>query len=1022
MSHNKMNKCAMAVKLGLLVSTGALMAPAMAQDTNAAGATTEQQIEVIQVRGLRASTAASINTKRFAASQVDGITAQDIGKLPDVTIADSLQRITGVQIERVAGEGGPVQIRGLPQIDTTLNGEVFLSATTIDASAADFSDLPSQLFSGVDVFKSGEAKHAAKGIAGSIDLRTRRPFDMDEGFTFAGGAEMTRGSISKENDPMFNAFASFREEKWGLLVSAVTSEATLATDYNGYFDTSENGGIGAANNNHTWGPNPRGENIRHVVPQGFSAFNKTEERERNAFQSSFQADVAPGIELVADYFYTDQERFNARSGFSQNNRWYTFNDYAYPTANGWTGDTFTDKDGNKWGGVNAFYMKPWRLQSFTQVNINEEKSRNLNLQLKFDLDGPLKGDLRMTRADATHRMRHGYGEGDMLSIDKGTLVTGPGQFSQGANCKNGEAIVGANGGCFARFSPGGIESNNFLLTYDASGKHPVFGGFDQIVNGGAGPRSVAAYMADLNSYHVGAFSSEGNTDTSGEINTLSTKWNYEFQNDGPIRSVDFGVRMLERAVDRDDFTYTSTFGNGCDIAQWKAVDQYINGSPNCVGNPAAGEYLKVDTVFDGQTIKAGTWMPYTLLGPTKLDQYTTVSYQTNFGGVSGIPGVWVIDPSNFRDPKAFHEKTFGNVQRVENAGASYDVGLDEFNYFAQANFEHGIFNGNFGIKVVETDLYVKQNLTGANLPHSGLAPDTGDVVTERSYTDYLPSLNINANVTDDVILRAAFSKNMQPLDLMTWGGGKSVGMAINGDCNCLRVVNGNLTGNPSLNPWRSKNYSLSAEYYAGSASMLYLATYKIDIESFTKSGTVMIDEPDLDGIKRGPWPFTTQVQGNGGNVTGLELGGRLALNDVIGDDSFFSGFGLDANYTLSKSEQDAKGIGGKDLPFPGMSEDTYNLVVWYEQGGFSTRLAWNSRSPRLITQGGEAVGGQSLYQDTYSQLDLSIAYDINEMASVYLNGSNITEEFQQTYLEFKSQKAFQNVYEARWTAGVRVKF
>jgi TonB-dependent receptor len=164
----------MAVKLCLLVSSGAMLAPAHAQQASAdkAKPEAEQQIEVIQVRGLRASTAASINTKRFATSQVDGITAQDIGKLPDVTIADSLQRITGVQIERVAGEGGPVQIRGLPQIDTTLNGEVFLSATTIDASRADYSDLPSQLFSGVDVFKSGEAKHTAKGIAGSIDLRT----------------------------------------------------------------------------------------------------------------------------------------------------------------------------------------------------------------------------------------------------------------------------------------------------------------------------------------------------------------------------------------------------------------------------------------------------------------------------------------------------------------------------------------------------------------------------------------------------------------------------------------------------------------------------------------------------------------------------------------------------------------------------------------------------------------------------------------------------------------------------------
>src|SRR5690606_27517458 len=141
MLHNKMDKCAVAVKLGLMAGAAALAFPAQAdQAAEETSAKKEQQVEVIQDRGPRASTAASINTKRFATSQVDGITAQDIGKLPDVTIADSLQRITGVQIERVAGEGGPVQIRGLPQIDTTLNGEVFLSATTIDASRADYSD------------------------------------------------------------------------------------------------------------------------------------------------------------------------------------------------------------------------------------------------------------------------------------------------------------------------------------------------------------------------------------------------------------------------------------------------------------------------------------------------------------------------------------------------------------------------------------------------------------------------------------------------------------------------------------------------------------------------------------------------------------------------------------------------------------------------------------------------------------------------------------------------------------------
>ncbi|MFT4942004.1 MAG: iron complex outermembrane receptor protein, partial [Paraglaciecola sp.] len=162
-------------------------------------------------------------------------------------------------------------------------------------------------------------------------------------------------------------------------------------------------------------------------------------------------------------------------------------------------------------------------------------------------------------------------------------------------------------------------------------------------------------------------------------------------------------------------------------------------------------------------------------------------------------------------------------------------------------------------------------------------------------------------------------------------------------------------------------------------------------------------------------------QGKGGDVQGIELGAKIAFSDMF-DSYLLENVGMDVNYTFSDSTQDAKDVHGNDLPFVGLSEDTYNVVAWYEQESFSARVAWNSRSPRLITAGTAAVGGQSLYQDDYSQLDISATYNINENFSVYVNGSNILEEIQQTYLEFPDQKAFQNEYEARWTIGTRVNF
>ncbi|GHE83433.1 TonB-dependent receptor [Thalassotalea profundi] len=999
MNNKSFKKTKLVTSLSIILGTMPMAA------IHAEEASAEKEIEVIQVTGIRGSTQASINAKRFASSQVDTISAEDIGKLPDVTITDSLQRITGVQIERVAGEGGPVQIRGLPQIGTTMNGETFLSATTIDTSGADFGDLPAQLFSGVEVYKSAQSKNTASGIAGAIDLKTRRPFDLEKGFTFAGGAELIRGSISDTNDTNINGLFNYNADNFGFLVAAVTTDVTLATDYNGHNDTSENGGIGWTSNSHAWGAGTPGAD-HYIVPHGFTAFNKQEERERDALQLSFQADLGDGFEIVADYFYTSQDRFNNRRGFNHNSRWQGYADYAIPTS--YTGDSYVDADGVTWNGVDAYEIAPYRLQTFTQVNVNEEISHNFNLELNYDNGGALTGQVRATRSKATAKMRHAYGEGDILSIDSGSIVTGPGNLTPAQYCNNGEEIIGDLGGCMGTFSQG-IQDSDFLLTYDASGTHPAFGGFDQMVDGGKGVRSVADYMADLDSYHIGAFSSEGNTDDEGTINTFSTKWNYALEDHAFITSIDFGIRFMEREVDHDQFTYTSEFGDGCDIAQWKAVDQNYTES-TCQDTAGAGEMVN------------GTWTPYTLLNPTRLDQHTSVSWQTDFGGVTGIPGLWSIDPENFRDPRQWHLDTFGNVQRTENGGRTYDVALDETSAFAQINFEYENLSGNVGMKVIKSDLYVKQNLVGPNLPHSGLGPDIGDAVTDRSFTDYLPSLNVAYKASEEIVLRGAYSKNMQALNLAQWGDGKSVGLIFDNDCNCMRVVNGTLNGNPELNPWRSTNYSLSAEYYAGEASMAYVATYKIDIESFTQSDTIMVDEPDSDGVSRGPWPFTANVQGAGGNVTGYEIGGKLALSDVVDSDSIFANFGIDANYTYSDSSQESKDIYGKDLPFEGMSKDTYNFVLWYEQEEFSTRLAWNSRSPRLITNGTADTGGQSLYQDDYSQLDISATYNVNENVSVYINGSNILEEFQQTYIEFSDQKAFQNIYEARWTLGARVSF
>src|SRR5580692_8094613 len=129
-----------------------------------AGAKEADDLTEITVLGVRQSQIRAIELKRLAPSIQDSISAESIGQLPDVTITDSLQRITGVQINRDAGVGTSVDVRGLPQVGTMLNGEVFISPDQIDSQQPDFTTLPATMFNQVDVIKSPTASQTAGGI------------------------------------------------------------------------------------------------------------------------------------------------------------------------------------------------------------------------------------------------------------------------------------------------------------------------------------------------------------------------------------------------------------------------------------------------------------------------------------------------------------------------------------------------------------------------------------------------------------------------------------------------------------------------------------------------------------------------------------------------------------------------------------------------------------------------------------------------------------------------------------------
>ncbi|MFV8783980.1 TonB-dependent receptor [Microbulbifer sp. SA54] len=980
---------------------------ALAGFSAAALAQTEENagLEEVTVLGVRGAQNSAVNLKRDTVAMVDGIIAEDIGKLPDVTVVDSLQRISGVQILRDAGEGAQANIRGLPQVVTLLNGEQYLTAGNLGGAQPKLNDIPSQLLGGISVSKSTNLDNSLNGITGTIDLKTQRPMKFDEGFTSSFAAEAAQGDITGETDPGLNGLVSWRNDTVGVMVSASQSEANLANNYAGY-----SGGVFG---NNDWG----GSGINYSAPHGFDSFNRVVERERTGLNLAFEADLGNGFSMVAEGFYTELEEYDRKVGLNVSNRWQTL-DWLTPTE--FTDTGFDGNNGQDWVDVDEYAVNALWVNSFTVNRATTSDSKNINLELNYDNGGNFRGGLRAIHSEANRLSMNGQAQGDLSSWRPGTpkeiLPFYPEEIASMYDESRYVGEAGEEGGRFIDPNPEGYGEAP-QLTYNIAGNHPVWGGFDTPISGGLGDgATLRDYMANVDSYAVAAFSSEGNNESDASMDVFSAKGTYDFDEPvfGFVNRVDMGLRRSDREVSIEQFHLFSRFygGNGasdpagCE-AQWKAIDVVMN-QDQC----QAGELVN------------GEFQGYTVNRPTKLNEYNNVIWVNDYGSVtSGMPGVWAIDPRDFDNVVAFQKKVFGDAYRVIVPGQSYDVGFVEDSFTLNAGFEKGIVRGDFGVRVIQTEIDVKQNITGAIKNYGDTNIDDGDYFAKNDYTDVLPSLNLIVEAREDLLVRFAASKTMTPLDLGNYGGGLKVNTSDCPELNTRCVTSAESGGNPYLDPWRATNLDAAVEYYFGEGSMVNLAVFNVDIESFVVTGEGEKRAfADLDGVVRREVPVSGPIQGDGGRIHGVELGSKVAFGDFT--DGFISNFGIDANYTYSPSTQDKLDAKGKKLPFNDNSEHQFNFVTWYQADRLQARIAYNYRSDRLISENIGGTGFQA-YQKPTNYVDAQISYDVMDDVTVYLNGSNITGEIEDYYIDFSGagkQYLSQNEFEPRYSLGVRARF
>lgn len=222
------NKTAM-----LCGSAAALTMLGMAANVNAQD---DGMVEEVVVTGIRGALKQGLDTKRVANAVVDSIASEDIGKFPDKNIAESLQRIPGIQVQKgLTGEGQQVSIRGTdPQLTLTqLNGQSVASTEWFILSAAqrgfNFDMMPSEMVSGIDVYKSSMARLDEGGIGGTVIMKTRRPLDLDS-LTLFGSVEYREADLSSQNGMAYSGMASWKNdaETFGVLLALATSEEVSA--------------------------------------------------------------------------------------------------------------------------------------------------------------------------------------------------------------------------------------------------------------------------------------------------------------------------------------------------------------------------------------------------------------------------------------------------------------------------------------------------------------------------------------------------------------------------------------------------------------------------------------------------------------------------------------------------------------------------------------------------------------------------------------------------------------------------
>ncbi|MGS2723459.1 TonB-dependent receptor [Porticoccus sp. GXU_MW_L64] len=860
------------MKRTFIKSSASMLALAVSATTTYAQESAERtSIEEIVVSGVRGSLLRALSQKRDATGFVDAVASEDLGKFPDINLAESLQRVPGITLNRdEGGRGNAVNLRGLGPEFTRVEINGMTAPVSGNSRAFSFLLLPAELFTNVAVHKTVRARDAEGGLAGLIQLSTPKPLDGDD-FELSASVQGDNSENASDLGGRAALLTSRNfDDKFGVSLGLVYTDQSYQANQAGGFSVRPLGLILTPEARATATPEQlaaRATAIQHYIHDAenlntFSVNLGTQWRPSDTVEVSFN-----GL-----YSNRDSDRFLTRADAPSEGNVSGFSDLVI--ENGLvTSGTFSGVQQRL--GNNDFSEDEDLLQISSSVSWKPSESWEIT-----PFVGYTKRDIERVN--------------NLLSYRRADLTTGE------------------------------FINADVSYTYDGDFVNWTTTGTD--------------FSSRPEEFLLNVFLLRPNTNDDED---LTTKLDFEYTpNSDAWTALNFGVRYSDRELSRtfrntlvladtDDRRTLPTLADALTILD----DFDISGAPSSV----PGNILGVDPV-------------------AALNQFAP-------NGLGGAP----IDGARFLELP------------LDAARGSFSVQEETFNAYVEATFKVENLTFNAGFRLVQTD----QSSSGFSITNGVASPITVD----SDYQAFLPSISARYEINDDLLLRTAYSQSLTRPSLSDLAPTENISGVDEGG------GTGN-QGNPNLLPFTSDNFDIALEWYFGDEGYLSGAFfYKdiddiIDTETFTEDRTFPRQRDAV--LVTAPIVFTRPANGVSATILGFEMAGQLPFSAFV-EDGVLSNFGMFANYTFNDSDADFSAEGDiRSTGLPGLSKNSYNIALYYDDGSFDARVAYAWRDEFLAAFSG--AFGVPRFQNSRGQLDLSANYKFTDNLVAQFQVLNATNE------------------------------